>query len=105
MSRSPIYDAINMFSEPSVKQLRKKIVVPKTDRANKALFEHLTFINEPRLEDFIMLSSMNGGAAFIAKVLNLSLGTVQQMKYAGYTQRYYKRYLEARAKNSGTNVS
>lgn len=104
MSRSPIYDAIYMFAEPDVKTLRKKVHIPKTNRADKKLFAHLTSLDAPSLEEFIMLSTLNGGAAAISAELNLSLGTVQQMKYAGYTKSYWKRYVEARAKKAGINV-
>lgn len=100
MSRSPIYDAIHMFSEPSAKVLCKKVVIPKTRRADKELFARLAMLKTPSLEEFIELSTLNGGAAVIAKVLGLSLGTVQQMKYVGYTTRYWIRYVEANAKDS-----
>lgn len=95
MAYSPLYSAVNMFgeSECTRKKLKAK---PVADRTDRKLFAHLTFIEDPTLEEFTTLSSLNGGAAYISNVLGLSLGTVQQMKYSGYTTRYWKRYLEAR---------
>lgn len=103
MTRSPLYDAIHYHGEPENRPKRTKVAnVPKRGNQEE-LFAHLTFIDEPTLEDFTTLSSLKGGAAFIARVIGLSLGTVQQMKYVGYTARYWHRYLEARSVERARN--
>jgi hypothetical protein len=106
MNRSPLYDAINYYGEPENRPKKIKVteILKRKDQQN--LFAHLTFIEDPTLEEFTTLSSLKGGAAFISNVLGLSLGTVQQMKYVGYTTRYWHRYLEARrVARAGNNVS